>query len=114
MVVSASVDQLLHRLLVYDFSPNTSSAVSKLVRSMTPPVLGKHDAKVLKSKAKYFKVNMNKTTQVRAKVADAAQKVSQERQQQQSAKSLIRQCCEEDAKERGEPRKWLYIPRRCW
>lgn len=79
----ASVDRLLQRLAAYDFSPHISSAVSKLVRSVTSPVLGNRDAKVLASKAKDFKVDAKKIASVSAKVADAAQKVLQERQQQQ-------------------------------
>lgn len=54
---AASVDRLLHRLSAYDFSPHVSSAVSKIVRSVTAPVIGEREAASLADRAASVKVN---------------------------------------------------------
>lgn len=70
---AASLDRLLHKLSAYDFSPHVSSAVSRIVRSVTMPVLGQRDADALARRAAGLKVNANVLAGVSGSLAHFAE-----------------------------------------
>lgn len=76
---AASVDRLLHKLAAYDFSPHVSSAVSRLVRSVTMPVLGTRDATALGRRAASLRVDANLLAGVSGTVAEVAGRVLEAR-----------------------------------
>lgn len=76
---AASVDRLLHKLAAYDFSPHVSSAVSRLVRSVTMPVLGQRDANALARRAASVRVDANLLAGVSGTVAEVAGRVLEAR-----------------------------------
>lgn len=68
----ATIDRLLLALSAYDFSPHVSSAVSKLVRSVTMPVLGEREATSLAERAAGLRVDARVLANVSGTLADVA------------------------------------------
>lgn len=81
---AATVDRLIQRLAAYDFSPHVTGAVSRLVRSVTQPVIGRGGADRLAKRAAEVKVDARTLASVSGALASVASTVLTERKMSRS------------------------------